>query len=104
MLIVQILMRIHVPIMLMTQVMITIQAAEERDWPESGGQPICLPCDKIRCLDELEKDDCPEGTILEQNKMLGCCAACVNKRKFMETCFWDTPDHPLQKYDLEWVE
>ena len=30
----------------------------------------------IRCP-ELEPDDCPEGTILTDKVMLGCCPACL---------------------------
>ena len=41
------------------------------------------------------QDDCPEGSYLEENRMLGCCPACVRYQEYADTCpglDWDNGD------------
>lgn len=42
--------------------------------------PVCPDCRFVDCIPEITAQDCPEGTILEENLAgAGCCPACVKE-------------------------
>ena len=54
--------------------------------PEECGLPVCPDCDLVTCVEDLKQSDCPEGTYLQQDKLLGCCPACVRFLEYGDTC------------------
>ena len=60
-------------------------------WPdtwtaEECGLPVCPDCSLVTCVEDLKQSDCPEGTYLQQDKLLGCCPACVRFLEYGDTC------------------
>ena len=56
------------------------------NWSPECGQPACPTCENILCVEDLTEDDCPEGSFLTENKIFGCCPACVKYREYGEIC------------------
>ena len=53
-------------------------------WPALSS--LCPPCEKVRCVEDLEDQDCPEGHYLVDNIMFGCCPACVKYLEYSQPC------------------
>jgi len=67
------------------------------DWSPACGQPACPDCERIKCIEELTQDDCPEGSYLIDKKLFGCCPACVKYRGPGEMCpgiDWEKQNNP----------
>ena len=48
------------------------------------------------CIDELSQADCPDGSFLTENKMFGCCPACVKYGAYGDICpgiHWDEQEN-----------
>ena len=46
----------------------------------------CPACETVRCVEELEEQDCPPGFYLQDNVMFGCCPACVKYLEYSQAC------------------
>ena len=57
----------------------------------------CPPCGEVRCVEDLQAEDCPEGHLVDQ-VMFGCCPACVKYLEYGQPCpgvLWLEEDETL---------